>query len=563
MSSCHLVTRCGHYALLALVWAVLCLPNLGGPSLWDIDEGNNAQCAREMYECGYYVVPTFNYKLRVDKPILLYWLQIAAYHVCGVNEFAARLPSALAALLALLVLYDLGRWMFGDSAGLLSAVILAGSVAFCAAAHFANPDALLNLCVLQTLWCFWRHQERTAGWWLLGAGAASGLGMLAKGPVAVVLPLAITILFLAWRRELRRLWDVRVLAASLVFVVVAAPWYVWVGVETKGEWLYGFFWKHNVERSLQALENHRGPFYYYPLVLIAGLMPWSVFLGPTCWHVWKGLRQRDDSAPEEASEPRRVRQFLLCWIVVWLAVFTIVRTKLPNYILPAYPAVALLTASFLDDWRHGRTTLPGWVMPTSMTCLVLAGVGVCLALLIAGDALPLTWLQGRHLPGLETSAWLGAVLIGGAVAAWWCLLRERRGGAIGSVAAASIVFAAALAAWGAGVVDRFKAPRLLAEAMPEDHLRREVRVAAFGYFQPSLVFYCRREVYCPENPVHIVDFLHSPLPVYLFVPEEMWGQLRAFAPPTFRLVARHGDLYNGREVLLMTNEPPRPSVEQR
>ncbi len=281
----RLDNRVGHYALLMLVWAVLCLPNLGGPSLWDIDEGNNAQAAREMYESGNVIVPTFNYKLRVDKPVLLYWLQASAYHVCGVNEFAARLPSALAALLAALVTYELGRRLFGQSAGLLAGLILASSVAFCGAAHFANPDALLNLCTVLTLWCFWNHYSRErGGWWLLGCGAASGLGMLAKGPVGLLLPMTVTMVFLLWRRELRRLWDLRLLGASVLFLLVALPWYIWVGLETKGEWLIGFFWKHNVQRAVGAMENHGGPFYYYVLVLIAGLTPWSIFLGPTAWH---------------------------------------------------------------------------------------------------------------------------------------------------------------------------------------------------------------------------------------------------------------------------------------
>jgi 4-amino-4-deoxy-L-arabinose transferase-like glycosyltransferase len=548
--------RVGHYALLALVWAMLCLPRLGGPSLWDIDEGNNAQAAREMAESGNFVVPTFNYKMRVDKPILLYWLQVAAYHVCGINEFAARLPSALAALLALFVTYELGRRLLGKSAGLLAGLVLASTIAFCAAAHFANPDALLNLCTLVTLWCFWNHYNREGGWWLLGSGAAAGLGVLAKGPVGLILPLTVSVLFLLWRRDLRRVRDLRVLGASLVFLLVAAPWYVWVAVETKGEWLVGFLWKHNVQRSLGAMENHGGPFFYYGLVLIAGLTPWSVFLGPTAWHAWKRLRRGEETASPSLRDSRAVRQFLLCWLAVWFMFFTLVRTKLPNYILPVYPAMALLTASFLDDWRRGRITLPAWVMPTSLCFLALTGIGVSVVLLIAGDAIHVESVHGRRLPGLEGGAWLGGVFLAGAAAAGWCLHRRRRGGLIGCTAAVGILFAAAVAFWGVEVVDRFKAPRALIQAMPEDHTRREVRVAALDYFQPSLVFYCQREVHCPQDDLFALDFLRTPLPVYLFVSEEKWQQLKLFAPQTYRLVARHRDLYNGREVLLVTNDQP-------
>src|SRR3954453_10321580 len=100
-----------HYLLLGLAWAALCLPNLGRYSLWDIDEGNNAECAREMADAGNFIIPTFNYQLRDDKPPLLSWLQIAGYHTLGVHETSARLPSALAALLTVLATYELGRRM--------------------------------------------------------------------------------------------------------------------------------------------------------------------------------------------------------------------------------------------------------------------------------------------------------------------------------------------------------------------------------------------------------------------------------------------------------------------
>ncbi len=556
----RLDNRVGHYALLAIVWSVLCLPNLGGPSLWDIDEGNNAECAQEMYESGNFIVPTFNYKLRVDKPVLLYWLQASAYQVCGINEFAARLPSALASLLTLLVIYELGRRFFESSSALLAGLILASSVAFCAAAHFANPDALLDLCILLTMWCSWEHYTRR-GWWLLGAGAACGLGMLAKGPVALVLPLATSMLFLLVRRELRRCLDSRLVGATLIAVLIAAPWYIWVGLETKGEWLAGFFWKHNYERAVGVMENHSGPFFYYGLVLLAGLAPWSVFLGPTVWHALTVRKRAAGFIPagcslDKAAGPVAIdgTQFLLCWVAVWLLSFTLVRTKLPNYILPAYPALALLTASFLDDWRCGRITLPSWVMPTSLVCLALSGIGVGLGLLIAGDALPFA-IPGRRLPGLERGAWLGVIFLLGAISANWCFRRDRRRGLICCMAVAGIFFTGALAFWGVDLVDHFKAPRPLVQALPQDQLRREVRVGAMDYFQPSLVFYCQREVHCLENVVCALHFLYTPLPVYLFVSAEMWEQLRTVAPTSYRLVARHRDLYNGREILLMTNDP--------
>jgi len=142
--------RTGHYVLLILAWAALCLVNLGASSLWDIDEGNNTECAREMYESKNWIVPTFNFVFRVDKPALLYWMQMSCFHLFGINEFSARLPSALAALAGVLLTYELGRKMFGAAAGFLAGGILLSTVLFCGAAHFANPDALLCACTLLT-----------------------------------------------------------------------------------------------------------------------------------------------------------------------------------------------------------------------------------------------------------------------------------------------------------------------------------------------------------------------------------------------------------------------------
>jgi 4-amino-4-deoxy-L-arabinose transferase-like glycosyltransferase len=545
--------RGGHYALLTLVWAVLCLANLGGPSLWDIDEGHNATAALEMYESGNFIVPTFNYALREDKPVLLYWLQVAAYHCCGVNEFAARLPSALAALLTVLLTYELGRRLFDPSTGLLAGLILASAVLFCASAHFANPDALLNLCTVLCLFCFWQHYTR-GGLWLVASGAAAGLGMLAKGPVALVLPVAVTFLFLLWRGELRRLRDLRLLGATLAFALVAAPWYVWVGVETKGQWLRGFFLKHNLDRALAPMEHHGGPLFYYLIVLLVGLAPWSVFLGSTCWYVWKQVRSTRTAGPQDS---RMVCQFLVCWFAVYFLCFSIVRTKLPNYILPLYPAAAVLGACFLDHWRRGLVTPPAWMMPTSIVSLAIVGVGVSAGLLAVSGLGHVSPLRNRFIPELAPWSSLGMVFLTAAAVAGWCLVRQRRGALLACVALSGIGSTGAVVLWGVDVVDRYKAPRFLTQALPSDHLFREERIAAYDYFQPSLAFYCQREVHFPRLDTLAIDFLRTPVPAYLFVSAEKWeewGKGPTLLPvPPCHVLARHRDFYNGREVLLVTN----------
>lgn len=540
--------RGGHYLLLITVAAALYLPCLGRPSLWDIDEGNNAEAAREMLRADNWRVPTFNYHLRVDKPALLYWLQILAYQAFGVGEFAARLPSALAALLTVLATYELGRLLYGPAAGLLSGLILASAVMFCAAGHFANPDALLTACTTLAFLCFARGLA-VGRPGFVGAGVMCGLAVLAKGPVGVALPLGVTALYLAWVRQLRHLGSLRSLAGTVAFLLVAVPWYVWVGLETRGEFLRGFFLRHNLERFTAPMEGHSGSALYYVVVFILGFLPWSVFLGPACWYAFQGTRDDKDRNSSNLSPGR----LLACWAGVYVVFFSFSHTKLPNYILPMYPAVALLTGNLLAAWQSGRVELPRWVLHVCLACLAVAGIGVTVGLAVAGGAIVVPALRGRSLPGLEALAALGLVPFLGATLAWWAARRGHRTGAVVSVTAASLLFVGSLAAWGGVVVDRYKAPRLLAEVIRRQDTDPEVRIACYSYTQPSLVFYCRREVPALADEKQALEFLRTPLPVFLVLPAPRWEQMADRARGAWRLLGRHRDLYRNSDIVVIAN----------
>lgn len=572
--------RASHYALLLTVGAALTLPNLGAPTLWDIDEGNNAEAAREMLEAGNWVVPTFDYHLRTDKPALLYWLQMIAYRIFGVGEFAARLPSALAALATILVTYELGRRLFGKLAGLLAGLVFVSSLAVCVSAHFANPDALLNLCSTSALTLVWISHVRKRGQapaesaclnapvslgrsqspfshggrgWFIPFGVVTGLGMLAKGPVALALPTAVIGVYLLWSRQLRVLLDRRLAWGVVAFVVVALPWYGWVGAETKGEFLQEFFGKHNVSRFSATMENHRGPFYYYPLVLLVGLAPWSVFLVPSVWYAIRETRRKGEEEARRPGEHLRLR-FLWAWVGVYVIFFSFSSTKLPNYILPAYAALAILTARFLDRWRRGEIAPPAWIMQTGLVGLALIGIGMAAGLLAAGGVLTVPAMRGRPLPGVETWAVLGAVPVLGAAAASWCLWRRRHAALVACFSATAVLFLGTLAAWGGGSLNAFKAPQSLADSLPADQSAHEIRIAAYQYFQPSLVFYCHREVRRLEKEDEAVEFLRCPLRVYLFVPVAAWERLSAKVLGPTRIVGQQRDLYRNCDVVLVTNQ---------
>src|SRR5439155_21233574 len=197
-------------------------------------------------------------------------------------------------------------------------------------------------------------------------------------------------------RELRRAFDRRALIGLAGFLLVAAPWYVMVGVETRGAFLRSFWRTENVGRFAAAMEGHGGPVYYYLITLLIGLAPWCVWLGPALWSAVRHVSQRGERSEASAFPQGKALAslrsphgetgavtFLLSWAAVWLGFFSLAQTKLPNYILPVYPPVALLIAKYLDDWRRGTMAIGPAVWRISLGGLVFIGLVTVVGLLIA------------------------------------------------------------------------------------------------------------------------------------------------------------------------------------
>ena len=323
-----------HPARLAVIVCLLtCFVNLGGPRLWDRDEPRNAGCAREMLAANDWVVPVFNDQLRGHKPVLLYWAMMLAYQLPVDIEFAARLPSALFGLGTVLTTYAFATHLFGASIGRLAGAVLASSLMFVVSSRAATPDAPLIFFCSLSIYLFARGIIPAKGEplddcdaylprpYALGMYAAMGLGLLAKGPIGVVLPMGIIATFLivdrrtqamstAAGRPIHVLSTVRSLLAPghlfatarrlrpllgmVVIASVAVPWYVWVGVRTDGAWLREFFFEHNVGRALRPMEGHDGgAFYYYPLAILCGFFPWSVFTVPALLFYYRARTTRE------------------------------------------------------------------------------------------------------------------------------------------------------------------------------------------------------------------------------------------------------------------------------
>jgi len=331
----------------ATLAAILYLPALGRPALWEPDEGRYAEIAREMVLAHDYVTPRDNWVRYFEKPPLVYWAEAFSIKLLGPNELAVRLPAALSSVAEVAVTAALGEAMFGAAVGLAAAMVLALSPLVFGFARFATLDPALALFVTAALGAFWAAArapgfDSAAGrrWFLLSAALAAA-GTLTKGPVALVLTGAVGLAWLLAERRAREILRMPYLGATAIYAAIAAPWFVLAALRNP-EFPRFFFIHEHVERYLENAEHGWGP-YFFVLVVIAGMWPWICFV-PMGVRELMRARGGEDAAEASRRQPdaRGSSAFLLWWFGIILVFFSIPRAKLGSYILPAIPPLAIV-----------------------------------------------------------------------------------------------------------------------------------------------------------------------------------------------------------------------------
>lgn len=510
-----------HFIIVLVAGVVVLFTGLGASRLWDRDEPRNAGCAAEMMARGDWVVPMFNDELRPQKPVLLYWLIMASYAMLGQSEWAARLPSALMGLGTIIVTWRIGCRLAGPRAGLLAALVLATSMMFLVASRAATPDATLiflsTLAIGIYIHGVFGPTKSNGAWFpkdirrVVAMYAVLGLAVLAKGPVGLILPMAIIGMFMLIQRLpartsavgadvrsplarirqmvgtmaapfqprhfLRTFWSMQPWIAVLATLVIAAPWYILVGLRTEGDFLRQFFWTENIGRATTSFENHSGGPWYYPLAILIGFFPWSVLVLPMA------LQIRSDWT-REAKGLRPAFVLLFCWVGVQVGLFTLASTKLPSYVTPCYPALALLTGVGLDRWlsRASRVGIRWFAFGTS-------GLVTCGVLVTAG----LYFVGTEYLDGDWRVALVGVPLIVGGALVTWLVLRDRRALAVGVFVPTAVAYSLGMFGLGTGLVDQHRqTEELWAAACRQSP---DAELATFRCLESSWVFYARRPIY--------------------------------------------------------------------
>ncbi len=499
--------------LLLLAGGILFFWRLGSHDLWPPDEPRFALVAREMLDRGDPVVLSMNHGLYTDKPPLFFWaIDGFALLRGGVDEWAARLPSAVAATLTLLLILGFGARIYDTRTGLLAALVFATSPQIAERARWASIDMTLDLFILGAIVLLWRARVRPdraraagrAAWILMG------LATLAKGPVGVVLPLLAVLPAIMLETDWPALRRIVPPSGVLLYLAVTLAWLVpWAHRLGPGAAL-GVVWHQTAERYVDAW-NGRNPVWYYLWQFPVNFAPWILFLPPAIVQAFG----------REERERRSTALFLTTWITAHFLFFSFSTGKRGLYIIPLYPAASLLVARLFARaaGKDGVLARRGLWPPLVLWAALAASLAVILPAVIA-----------RRYPDLvPAAAGIGALLLTGSVLA---LVFERRGRQslvpwplIGSMMAVLLLIVAVVVPWG----ERYQNLGRFASRLKEA-LRPGVPFGTTEQKREAWVFYTGRVVEALDTDAAVIDYMAQPPPRDLLIEEAKLKAVRDRLP---------------------------------
>lgn len=519
---------------------------LGTSSLWDANEAFYAETPREMIEATDYVNPTFNYRPRLNKPPLSYWLVVPFYKLFGVSESTERLPIVLGALAMIATAYGLGRILFSMEAGLLAAIGLAVAPRFLMFSRRILIDVYVSMFMALALLMYVlaeRHPERRRRYLLL-MYVSIGLGILTKGPVAAVLPAAVLAIYFLVFRRINAIGELMLPLGCLILALVVLPWYVAIYLQHGWGHIESFIFQDNLSRYTQPIWGPRRGFFFYIPALIGDFFPWSLFLIPLAW---SGLKTGWLFARRNFrfSEDVRGSALLSFWILVIVLFFSVSKSKEDLYILPIYPAAAALVGNLLAKsvaekrQRILKTTI-------AIIAISIAGAGAVIAYLFGHG------MQPYKIGGGNVIGWFA--IIGGILAAGALVIGRYQSALLAtalSVSACNWVFVTlALPDF-----ERFKPVRSLCEVISTE----AGPDALVGYYRtayPSMVFYLHRPIFEYYHQDEIEAAFSSGKEVFCLMSSSEFVALQPRIPQS-RVLASNPTFQVKLNVILDRAEPPR------
>ncbi len=330
----------GKILLLLMIYSLIWFGTLNYRHLIPSDEGRYAEMAREMLVTGDWVTPRYNGYKYFEKPPLQVWATAAIFQVFGIGDWQARLWTALTGFLTILAIGFTGTRIYNARAGWLAAVVLASSPMWVISGHFNSLDmglsaflvaALCSLLLAQT-----SHNKSSCRNWMWACWVFMALATLSKGVIGAAIPAMVFVAYSISTWDWKIWTRLRLFSGTIVFLLITAPWFILVA-QRNPEFLEFFFIHEHLQRFTQDAHSRTGPIYYFVPLLLIGIIPWVLQIPGALVQAWQERRREFSSG-----------WLLVCWFVVIFAFFSMSRSKLPGYIIPIFPALALLIGHRLD-----------------------------------------------------------------------------------------------------------------------------------------------------------------------------------------------------------------------
>ena len=522
--------------LLLLLGYFLFFHNTGDRYIWSPDEDEYALVNREMLKDGHWIYPTANGKPYSIKPPLFNWLGSFFSLLNGeVTEFTSRLPSTLAGMAGVIAIFFLGQMLFGRRAGFLTALVLATSPLYIEFSRWIQINMISTMLLTVTLvFFYWGYKnERKRGAAYLLMYVPMGLGTLNMGPVNLVMPAIVITLYLIAMKDYRHFFRLRLVWGAVIYLLIVAPWYVTVSLgDGYAEHL---LITTNLTRYFGQFDHAR-PFYYYFTTTPPYFLPWTLYL-PGAVYLYFFHQTRDE---------RRELLFPLIWAAGIFLFFSISKTKRSEYLLPIFPALALMVGYLLDRaflyWEDGIfwRRLVAWPTYIFLTVCLLAGLGLPLySWRMAGD-----WLL-VVLP-ISVLCTIGAVVS-------FIFLKKNKGLlAIITV----VILIAGLVTYGSGAVvgkvnDRKSARSFCLKI--KDKIKGDEKLKTYNFYRPVYAYYTHKFVEDIKDPESLLSHFKSKKPVYVVTREKEYLKLKGSFPAEIYVI--HRQWIDHRYVLLLSNFP--------
>ena len=537
--------------VLILILAFAAAPyviRLGASSLWDSNEAFYAETPREMVESQDYINPTFNFRPRLNKPPLSYWIVVPFYKFLGISETAERLAVVFGALIMIATAYGLGRLAFSAEAGLLAAIGLAAAPRFLMFSRRIMIDVYLAMFTALALLMFILAERKPdqRRLFLILMYVFIGLGVITKGPVAFALPAGALIVYLAVYRQLNSLRNLMLPAGLIIVAAIVLPWYLAIYYQHGWTHIESFILKDNLSRYTQQVWGpRRGLFFYIP-VMIGDFFPWSLFLIPGLIYAARRVWARKP----EISLQTRPAVLLAIWIAVTVVFFSLSKSKEDLYILPIYPAAAALAggtlASSVGIGRSAQKSLIRWAT-------LILGISVA----AAGAVILYVFGNGIQPYGLAGASPIGsAALLGGLFGAGAAVL-NRTGLAVLSTALTLSACNWVFVLFTLPDFERFKPVRSACEVIASYQLPPDAMVGYYKTAYPSMVFYLRRPIFEYYEQREIEGAFLSGKEIFCMMTAVEYEAIKGRLPAETRVLASYPIFQVKLKSILERAEPPR------